>query len=405
VVTGSQIRIDEATIADNAARTKIAQDTLNEQTRQFNATFAEQQAQAQRQYELDKLQFGEQQASRAFNEKMAQLQYDLNLKLADAQEKYNMARLGLDERRLGMDQENSAFNRADTLAGRELQALGMLADRSGPQDWVKYNSLLNGLSAPDPQATQNIDVMSLFNPMRQQVQGAQPPVTGGAPAAGMPSPAPSPAPAQPGGQPPPIQTQPIETPGMRPGMPLGGGQLGGNIDIGRIFGGGAGQPRGMAVVGDAPGRRTGVEEMVVNLNPDPNDRIGVIPIGNNPIPRGVPRAAEGGVYDAGIGTGTIQVNRYSPQQLGNQPFIQKLTGQAGSRPYGAFGASLNNPRIGVSNMPWALNYKTLSELNPSEFDQAQGLYGAYGVDFRDVYEQARRAAPTGGTLPVATYGR
>lgn len=407
VVTGVDIRNTESEINDRAARTQIAQDTLDETIRQNKQAFAAGERAAKRQYDLDKLQYGEQVAARQFNEEMSTLQYELNSRLADAQTKYNSDRLALDKDRLG-------FEREDARAGRQLQGLGMLADRSGPQDWVKYNSLVNGMPPPDPQSTQNIDVMGLLKP------------PGGGQPQGVP-----PAPAPPPGDQPPeiVTTNPVGGRHHWGEIPVGGGPFGGGgdlpINIGQPEpqpGQGPGvpprpQPKGpgtdwrlrgaspMAVVGDRPGMRTGVEEMVVNLNPDPNDRIGVIPIGDKAIPRGVPRAAAGGVYDAGIGTGNIQVNRYNPSDLGNQPFIQKLTGQRGSRPYGAFGGQISNPRLGVSNMPWALNYKTLMELNPSEYDQAQGLYGGLGVDFRDVVSQSQRAAPTGGTLPVARYGR
>lgn len=413
VQTGVDITKTNADIARDAVYADVADRAQKAQEAQFQKTYDQTEAQNKRQYDLDVLTYGQNEAIRLFNERQAQAQLDLNTKIFESQRDYNNARLGLDTRAQGETERQNAFGRADTVAGRQLDVLGMLSGLSGPQDWVKYTNLLNGLSAPNPEATQQIDVMSLLQPLQQQAGAAgapvpnsgqpaavQPAPQGGATGTAVPYPGPGgvgrPAPTQTPVQPRPIPAAP---PGQQPGYG-GGTAFGGQIEM-------PPPPRGMGqpavVTGDAPGRRTGVEEMVVG---SPGSQISVIPMGKRRLPPGVPRAAQGGVYDAGIGTGQIDINRYNPATLGSQPFIQKLTGQRQSRPYGSFGAQISNPRLGISNAPWALNAKTLAELYPSEYDQATDLYNTgFGVDFRDVVAQSQRAAPYGAAMNAASYGR
>ena len=111
-----------------------------------------------------------------------------------------------------------------------------------------------------------------------------------------------------------------------------------------------------------------------------------------------------GTYGAG-NPYTFQFNQYDPATLGSQPFIKKLQGTQEANEFQGFGAQLSNPSLGLSNIPWAVNLKTLLRMNPSEQDQTASLYKqGLGVDFRDVVEQARRAAPIGTNFGVAGYG-
>lgn len=114
-----------------------------------------------------------------------------------------------------------------------------------------------------------------------------------------------------------------------------------------------------------------------------------------------PGAALGETYGMPAG---LEWTKYSPAQLGAQPFIQKLQGMMPSREFGAFGATLSNPAFGIYNMPSNINLQTYRDLLPSERDQTLGLYqDALGVDFRDLLEQARRATIGGRTLAGAGY--
>ena len=102
---------------------------------------------------------------------------------------------------------------------------------------------------------------------------------------------------------------------------------------------------------------------------------------------------------------TPTYTQYTPEQLGNQPFIQKLRGERPAEQFGGFGASLSNPSLGIDNMPSSINLQTYMSLLPSERDQTSSLYQqGLGVDFRDLLEQSRRASPFGVSFGAARYG-
>ncbi|MFN0145096.1 MAG: hypothetical protein ACKVT1_01185 [Dehalococcoidia bacterium] len=399
VVTGSQIPLDQANIAALAAAAKHAQDSLAESRRQFDANFQQGSEQAARQYELDKLQLGETQASRQFNERMAQLNLARQTALDAENAKYNAARLELERAQFGASREDAAFGRQTSLYDRELATLGMLADRSGPQDWVKYANLLDGLSAPDPMATQTIDVLGRLNALRggQQPPGAPQaaprpsgqgtiPIGGGSGFGGGQPGAPQPNPAPTFNEDQTVEIQPVPDP--RRGQPRQWGQ--GSIN--------SGVPA--VVTGDSPYGRTGVEEIA--FNPD-GGRIGVIPVGQmRRLPEGLPRAASGGMFG-----GSMTFNRYSPETLNNMPFIQKLRGTREAAAFRGYGAPLTSQRLGGTDVPWGnrVNYRTLMNMNPTELAMTQGLVeDDLGANFDDYIAQSRRAAPFGQTLPVARYG-
>lgn len=188
---------------------------------------------------------------------------------------------------------------------------------------------------------------------------------------------------------------------------------GSNIWITRLNEGGmvkGGAP--MALTGDGKGKRpsknselamatVGADGMPVLKVFDPDEtramleRMGVR----------VPRAATGGTYGSENTDPTITHETYAPGDLGNQPFIKKLFGGRGGSKFRGFGATLSNPSIGVNDAPWAINLQALSSLDPSERDATQELFDTgLAVDFRDVLEQARRAAPFGRTFGPAGYG-
>ena len=211
VVTGTQIPIDAATIADMAAKNNLTargQDITSQ-----DAAAARQQAyldsinQINEAYYRDAQTVGVQRAQLNYQQRLAQVQQSL----AAASQGYT--------ERLGA-------------ANTKLTAMKALADRSGPQDWVRYNNLLNGLVGPrgtsttidptafandlvDPQfragATNGPDLNTLLNALNQpytdtnvaapQLAVPAAPAAANVPAWSYTAPAPtaSPAPAATGG--------------------------------------------------------------------------------------------------------------------------------------------------------------------------------------------------------------
>lgn len=130
VLTGTQIPIDAATIADMAAKNNLTargQDiTARDAINQINEA-----------YYRDAQTVGIQRAQLNYQQRLAQVQQAL----AAASQGYT--------ERLGA-------------ANTKLTAMKALADRSGPQDWVRYNNLLNGLIGPRGTST-TIDPTAFAN--------------------------------------------------------------------------------------------------------------------------------------------------------------------------------------------------------------------------------------------------
>lgn len=168
----------------------------------------------------------------------------------------------------------------------------------------------------------------------------------------------------------------------------------------------------MALTGDGTGKRP-AENSELAMATLGDDGMPVLKVFNPDETRAllerigarVPRAAAGGTYGTGNTDPTITHNTYAPADLGNQPFINKLrSGRSGAK-FRGFGATLSNPSIGVEDAPWAINLQALNGMDLSERDATQELYDTgLEVDFRDVLEQARRAAPWGRMFGPAGYG-
>lgn len=128
---------------------------------------------------------------------------------------------------------------------------------------------------------------------------------------------------------------------------------------------------------------------------------------------GLPKHAAGTVTDQGWYGGGADPNllrflQYSPDTLGSMPVMDTLkTGQKrGGRIFGGFGAKLSNPALGIQDAPTNLNLQGLRDMDVSERDMTAGLYEqGLHVDFRDLLERARRAAPIGTAAGVKRYGR
>ena len=417
VVTGTQIPLDAA-----------QRDNIDANTAQAYAAID----QARQQYQLDVARFGEDVAARIFNQRVQ----NATLKLNGFNANLNRAGVQLQANQQGFDQRAG-------VADRKTAILGMLADRSGSQDWVKYTNLLNGLSAPSGQTTHlepfsildgliqpgRVDIPDAVNVGEIPVAGAttvaspQPgqgqgpswaataqPANGGVLAANqrdnslvlMKKNAPGTAAAQavaPAGEMSVAEQAARQIAAQRQQPAANPASF--NSPIGRFANGGEIAGGGMAITGDSPeGHRTGYEEMVINLNPDPEDRVLIVPLRGHAM-SDLPRAAGGGVYGA---TSGFDFTRYSPQTMGNLPFMKKLSGQKVGGSFGGFGAALGNADYGVSNAPWNISYQQLMQMKPSETDMAKGFYqDALWTDWRDVVENARRAAPIGTSFGATQY--
>lgn len=172
-----------------------------------------------------------------------------------------------------------------------------------------------------------------------------------------------------------------------------------------------------AVVGDKPGRKTGAEEIAVaRTGPDGKPMLHVIP--NDRARQIMQRvrmahAAGGGTYGSELNNPTIKVNQYSPEVLGNLPAYQKLIGRQAARPFGGFGATISNPKLGIYDAPSQISLQRWNMLRPSE----QKLMGSFyeqglGMDLSDMLQGAASAAPEGRArvgyaagMGPASYGR
>lgn len=417
------------------------------------------------------------------------------------QQRMDAASADLADRQLALQTEQANFNQRDSLASKKMQLVDMLASRSGPQDWVKYNSLLNLLSPPTPERSQSLDVFSILDGLVKESEvrkpGLRADLMGDLGAGG-------------GGTAAPRQQQPyssFESLGGKTGATTsgggfnyGGGAGGGAVptstyvsgDTGRTDPGGvqsytlpkedyfsgvknetvaglgkgqgmytqtgvagpslgsdyvgfqvtdpytkkvygandsisAGAPiwiqrlanggmmRGqmaMAMVGDGRGKEPSENAEIAIAQPSPE---GARLIVLNPeqtkraLGKGVKpkRMATGGTIGGGAPEGsTVTYNQYKPEDLGNQPFLQKLTGKMRAQPFtGSFGNELTNPAIGLSKLPWAINLQRYNALNPSEQQATQEAYSTgLGVYWDDLYNQALRAAPRGRTFAPSGYG-
>lgn len=463
VVTGTQIPLDAAAIWDTYEGRRLEERGQDQAMQIAMAQFAQAGAIADRQYQTDVARLGIEQADLMYRQRLSQAQLALQ-----------KATYGLD--RAGMQLSQNQFNASQrqTKAKMETDILQMLVDRTGPQDWVAYNRLVNGLNAPNPQSSTTIDPFArlkdlyvesniafpdapdlAFEPVAAP-QASQAPAplpgwpaaSGGGPAPALPQAAPSAPPAtmdltndQQGG----------DLAGSHIGVPLdkvnkGWNYLttgaGGDFSVNDLdpsvkifnadrtpFAGStvkASTPywfnraaRGgdladvPLVVGDneagtnKPSKRmTGHEEMVINLNPEPDDLMMVVPhrqtkamLGKQPVRR----AAGGGTYGSGLNDNTVTINSYGADVIGNLPIVKKAKGAKG-REFGGFGATLSNPKLGLYDMPNQISYQTLRDLLPSETDMLSDLYGrGLTYDPRDLFESARRAAPFGRSNGPAFY--
>ena len=171
-----------------------------------------------------------------------------------------------------------------------------------------------------------------------------------------------------------------------------------------------------AVVGDQGNHPEAKEIAVARMGADGRPMLHVIP---NDRAREImenvrmAHAAGGGTYGTDLSSNTIKVNQYSPEVLGNLPAYQKLIGKQPARPFGGFGATISNPKLGIYDAPSQISLQRWNMLRPSE----QKLMGSFyeqglGMDLEDMLQGAASAAPEGRArvgyaagMGPASYGR
>lgn len=140
--------------------------------------------------------------------------------IANWQQRMAIASFELDVARYGLDVARTNAEMRARRNEQRLQALKMLAEKAGPQDWVAYNYLLNAMVPPDALARGEIDPLKAVEDTYQEIQAEKI-----SPPAYEPIPMPE--------KPPPVQVATPKAP-QAPSISMP------SIDIGGGFGGGFG---------------------------------------------------------------------------------------------------------------------------------------------------------------------
>lgn len=145
VVNGTQLPLDAAYILNLLAGNKL---TERGQTLGYNEAllnYYSRRQDAEQAWETDKARLGLDQANLNFQQRNADAQNELT------------RQGGV----LGRDDLN--FRQRSDLAGKKLGVVDMLNSRRGPSNWVRYDSLLEGLDPPKPERSATIDPFSLLD--------------------------------------------------------------------------------------------------------------------------------------------------------------------------------------------------------------------------------------------------
>jgi len=127
--------------------------------------------------------------------------------------------------------------------------------------------------------------------------------------------------------------------------------------------------------------------------------------GMPPGMEGMPMAAAGGSYGTAATDPSMTFNMYDPKTIGNQPWIQALQGKRPQSLWSGFGASLDNPSLGIRGMPDTLNLATFGQLPESAQLAAQNLYSkGLSTHWGDIIGRSARAAPGVGAVGPTGYG-
>ena len=131
----------------------------------------------------------------------------------------------------------------------------------------------------------------------------------------------------------------------------------------------------------------------------------VMPMRGKKLPKGMPHAAEGGLFGAAANTA------YSPEDIGNLPVVRQARGEEATPRFGAFGGNTALPGSG-KQIPYGaeFRYDTYEDMLPSSRALLENLVsspreqGGLALDFTDFLEQSRRGAPLGRRFAPASYG-
>lgn len=147
VLTGTQLPLDAAHILSLLTGNKL---TERGQTLGYNEAllnYYSRKQEAEQQWEIEKGRLGLETANLNFQQRNADAQNELT------------RQGGV----LGRDDLN--FRQRSDLAGKKLGVVDMLNSRRGPSNWVRYDSLLEGLDPPKPERSTTIDPFSLLEGM------------------------------------------------------------------------------------------------------------------------------------------------------------------------------------------------------------------------------------------------
>lgn len=114
--------------------------------------------------------------------------FGLDVAQFNYQQRHDAAQLELQQKALGLDQANAQlgvdqfnYQQRAGLADRKLGIIDMLGKRSGPSDWVGYNSVLNMLAPPDPSGSATIDPFQVLEGLVREAKLEIPSWAQGAP--------------------------------------------------------------------------------------------------------------------------------------------------------------------------------------------------------------------------------
>ena len=156
----------------NANTLAIAQAQLTQQAAVANQNFIQAQAdyaltaaRAQQQYQMDVANFGLSQAQTMMNARMN----EANLVLQRAQAERDRASFLLQQNQFNASQAQAKEQARENI-------MEMMASRTGPQDYVAYNNLANGLAAPTPQQSATFDPFAALADLYKESNIAPPEV-------------------------------------------------------------------------------------------------------------------------------------------------------------------------------------------------------------------------------------
>ena len=378
----------------------------------------------------------------------------LEASLAEAQRGY-----ALDVARFGLAQADLNFQQRTAEAEDRYRNLALQTSLRGPDNALSYNYLLNNRNAPagteKPYGGAGINQPSNIQPQVPQEAASTPPATPSAPTSGSGTSGPLIDTANAGG---PTFAPPAAGTFSAAGPVLGGtsadatrmnelvqagatpGQVndlftkaqeqsavyaakpprmnrGGFLDSLRSTDGAT------AIVGDAPGERTGNEEMATaTVTPDGRARLIVIPLNDEaPMPDKEHMAA-GGVIDAPPmptytgGTGPASApsranTAYTQQDVANAPVVRQATGQESTPRFGGYAGSTEIPGTDTKLPSGAeFRYDTYADMLPSSRALLESIVstpreqGGLGMDWQDYLESSRRGSFAGARYAPAVYG-